>query len=198
MTAHLLLARLLAGQASGDDDAALAEARTASLHTFKVDVAHVINTYCLRCHGDKKKKAGVRFDYAVKTPGVPSFKTLWNKAAHHLQARDMPPEGEKQPSDDERKTLADWVANLRYLSPKDPGEFVIRRLSKVELGNTLRDLFGVEPSIVGDLPDEVLGAGYLNSVSPLLMERALMIAGDVLPKMPAARQKARFGPECAT
>ena len=198
MTAQLLLACLLAGQASGDDDAALAEVRTASLHTFKVEIAAVINTYCLRCHGDKKQKAGVRFDYAVKTPGVPSFKTLWNKAAHHLQARDMPPEGEKQPSDDERKTLADWVANLRYLSPKDPGEFVIRRLSKVELGNTLRDLFGVEPSIVGDLPDEVLGAGYLNSVSPLLMERALMIAGDVLHKMPAERQKELFGTEDAT
>src|SRR5436190_8116563 len=198
MTAQLLLACLLAGQASGDDDAALAEVRTASLHTFKVEIAAVINTYCLRCHGDKKQKAGVRFDYAVKTPGVPSFKTLWQKAAHHLQVGDMPPEGEKQPSAEQRKIVLDWVANLRYLSPKDPGEFVIRRLSKVELGNTLRDLFGVEPAIVGDLPDEVLGAGYLNSVSPLLMERALMIAGDVLHKMPAERQKELFGTEDAT
>jgi Protein of unknown function (DUF1592)/Protein of unknown function (DUF1588)/Protein of unknown function (DUF1585)/Protein of unknown function (DUF1595)/Protein of unknown function (DUF1587)/Planctomycete cytochrome C len=197
MMAPLLVACLLALQVP-DDDAALAEVRTASLHTFKVDVAHVINTYCLRCHGDKKQKAGVRFDYAVKTPGVPSFKTLWQKAAHHLQAGDMPPDGEKQPSPEQRKIVLDWVANLRYLSLKDPGEFVIRRLSKVELGNTLRDLFGVEPSIVGDLPDEVLGAGYLNSVSPLLMERALMIAGDVLHKMPAERQKELFGTEDAT
>jgi len=195
MTALLLVACLQASQASGDDDAALTEARNASLHTFKVEVAHVINKYCLRCHGDKKQKAGVRFDYAVKTPGVPSFKTLWKKAAHHLEARDMPPEDQQQPSDAERKIFADWVANLRYLSPKDPGEFVIRRLSKVELGNTLRDLFGVEPSIVGDLPDEVLGAGYLNSVSPLLMERCLMIAGDVLQKMPAERQKQLFNVE---
>src|SRR5262249_5510679 len=151
------------------------------------------NTYCLRCHGDKKQKAGVRFDYAVKTPGVPSFASLWRKANTHLQARDMPPEGEKQPSDEQRKLVADWVANLKFLSPKYPGEFVIRRLSKVELGNTLRDLFGVEPSIAGDLPDEVLGAGYLNSVSPLLMERVLMIAADVLQRMPEARQKELFG-----
>jgi len=197
MTAQLLLACVLASQASADDDAALEEARTAALKTFKVEVAHIINTYCIRCHGDKKVKAGVRFDYAVKTPAVPSFGSLWTKAAAHLQARDMPPEGEKQPSDEQRKTVADWVANLKYLSPKDPGEFVIRRLSKVELGNTLRDLFGVEPSIVGDLPDEVLGAGYINSVSPLLLERCLMIAGDVLHKMPAARQKELFASENA-
>jgi mono/diheme cytochrome c family protein len=193
MTAQLLLACLLGVQASGDDDAALEAARTAALHTFKVEVAHFINTYCLRCHGEKKQKAGVRFDYAVKTPAVPSFKSLWTKAVTHLQTRDMPPEGEKQPSDAERKTVADWVANLRVLSPKDPGEFVIRRLSKVELGNTLHDLFGVDPAIVGDLPDEVLGAGYINSVSPLLVERCLMIAGEVLHRMPEARQKELFG-----
>jgi hypothetical protein len=38
----------------------------------------------------------------------------------------------------------------------------------------------------------VLGAGYINSVSPLLMERLLMIAADVLQKMPAERQKELF------
>ncbi len=194
MTAQLLVACFLALQAP-DDDAALAETRTAAMHTFKVEVAHFINKYCVRCHGDKKQKAGVRFDYAVKTPGVPSFRTLWKKAAAHVEGGDMPPEGEKQPSAEERKTVLDWVSNLRYLSLKDPGEFVIRRLSKVELGNTLRDLFGVDPAVAGDLPDEVLGAGYLNSVSPLLMERCLIIAGEVLQRMPAERQKELFGVE---
>ena len=192
MTAQLLLACLLAAAPGDDDDAALTEARNASLHTFKVEIAHFVNTYCLRCHGDKKQKAGVRFDYAVKTPGVPSFRTLWKKAAVHVESHDMPPDGEKQPSEAERKAVLDWVAAIRFLSPKDPGEFVIRRLSKVELGNTLRDLFGVDPAIVGDLPDEVLGAGYLNSLSPLLMERCLMIAGEVLQKMPEDRQKELF------
>src|SRR5689334_2317394 len=111
MALQLLLACLAGLQASGDDDAALEATRAASMHTFKVEVAHLVNTYCLRCHGDKKQKAGIRFDYAVKTPGVPSFGTLWKKAAHHLQTGDMPPEGEKQPSAAERKTFLEWVAN---------------------------------------------------------------------------------------
>src|ERR1041384_5944552 len=188
----LAFACLLLGAPGEDDDTALEAARTAAMKTFKAEIAPFITTYCLRCHGEKKQKAGVRFDYAVKTPAVPSFRTLWRKAITHLEVRDMPPDGEKQPGDGERKAIAAWVANLRVLSPKDPGEFVIRRLSKVELGNTLRDLFGVDPAIVGDLPDEVLGAGYLNSVSPLLMERCLMIAGEVLHRMPAAVEKQLF------
>jgi len=183
MTA-LLLACLLQAAPSPDDEPDLVEIRAATLKTFKVEVAYIINTYCLRCHGDKKQKAGLRFDYAVKTPAVPSFKTLWTKAVAHLQSRDMPPPDEKQPSEEQRKTFIDWVANLKYLSPKDPGEFVLHRLTKVELGNTLRDLFGVDPSIVGDLPDEVPGAGYTNSVSPLLLERLLLIAKEVIAKLP--------------
>src|SRR5687768_7280575 len=101
MTAQLLLACVLACQATGDDDAGLAEARAAALKTFKVHVSHFIKTYCIRCHGDRKVKGGVRFDYAVKTPAVPSFASLWKKAVVHVQAKNMPPEGEKQPSDEE-------------------------------------------------------------------------------------------------
>src|SRR5262249_18239842 len=48
---------------------------------------------------------------------------------------------------------------------------------------------GVDPKIVADLPDEVLGAGYTNSVPPVLLEQSLMIANDVLAKMPADAQK---------
>src|SRR5689334_18782308 len=150
MTALILALVLQAPPA--DEEADLAAVREKAMKTFKVEVAFVINTYCLRCHGDKKQKAGVRFDYAVKTPGVPSFRTLWKKAAAHVEGGDMPPEDQKQPSAAERKLVLEWVANLRYLSPKDPGEFVIRRLSKVELGNTLRDLFGVDPSVVATCP----------------------------------------------
>jgi mono/diheme cytochrome c family protein len=198
MTAQLFLASLLAVQASGaDPDADLAEVQAAALRTFKVHISPFIKTYCIKCHGDRRQKAGVRFDYAVNTPAVPSFRLLWRKAVTHLQARDMPPADEKQPTDEERTRIVDWVAGLKYLSPRDPGEFVIHRLTKVELGNTLRDLFGVDPAIVGDLPDEVPGAGYINSVSPMLLERVLLIAKDVVARLPKeffegdARQTAR-------
>jgi hypothetical protein len=71
---------------------------------------------------------------------------------------------------------------MKNLLPRDPGPFVIRRLNKREYGNTLHDIFGVDPAIARDLPDEVLGAGYTNTLSPLLIEKYLSIANDVLDK----------------
>ena len=52
---------------------------------------------------------------------------------------------------------------------------MIRRLSKVEYGNTLRALYGVDPAIADDLPEEVFGQGYLNSLSPLQTELLLCL-----------------------
>jgi hypothetical protein len=74
-------------------------------------------------------------------------------------------------------------------------------LNKTEYGNTLRDLFGVDPSIADGLPDEVSGQGYLNSFSSLQLEQYLTIADQVLRQMaalPAARrteiENRLFGP----
>ncbi len=89
---------------------------------------------------------------------------------------------------------------IKFLSQKDPGPFVIRRLTKTEYGNTLHDLFGVEPAIADELPDEVSGEGYLNSLSPLQLEQYLTIADKVLDQIlpsddapPTEMQKRLFG-----
>ena len=64
---------------------------------------------------------------------------------------------------------------------------MIRRLSKVEYGNTLHDLYGVDPSIADSLPEEVVGEGYLNSISPLQSELFLDIANKVIDQVVAPR-----------
>src|SRR4029079_3353612 len=61
--------------------------------------------------------------------------------------------------------------------------FVIRRLTKVEYGNTLHDLLGVDPKVADDLPDEVFGEGYLNALSPLQSEQYLAIANEALDRV---------------
>ena len=99
----------------------------------------------------------------------------------------MPPKGVPQPSDADRLMFGEWLVKLKYLSQKDPGPFVIRRLTKTEYGNTLHDLFGVEPSIADGLPDEVSGEGYLNSLSALQLEQYLTIADKVLGRIVAPK-----------
>jgi len=168
---------------------------------FRGRVTPFINTYCLPCHRSQRPtRGGVNFTPALKDPGHAAFTEQWMKASVRVKLHDMPPKGANQPDEAGRQMFAEWQPKLKYLSHKDPGPFVIRRLTKTEYGNTLRDLYGVEPSIADGLPDEVSGEGYLNSLSPLQLEQYLAIADKVLRKIvappgapPTAVQKRLFG-----
>ena len=169
---------------------------------FRDRVEPFIKTYCLDCHSNKRPtEAGVNFSPALKSPGHPAFTQQWQKAIARVKAHDMPPEhADKQPDDTDRQMFVEWLAKVKFLSPKDPGLFVIRRLTKTEYGNTLHDLLGVGPEIANDLPDEVSGEGYLNSLSPLQMEQYLAIADKALDQIlspegaePTDTQRRLFG-----
>ena len=168
----------------------IAEAKKA----FNDGVVPFVKTYCAECHGTKKRKGGLDYISALKNPGDVSTRRKWKQALANVKAHDMPPEdADNQPTEEERQKFLDLIGTLKFLSPKDPGAFVIRRLTKVEYGNTLHDLFGVEPSISRELPDEVFGEGYLNTLSPLQSEQYLGIANEVLDQMPGETKKRLFG-----
>ena len=196
----LLSTPLLA--AESDDDAQLSQLRAQEVKTYRSQVAPFISTYCSACHSGKKRKGGITFQDVLKNPNVTSFKANWKRASAQISRHDMPPDdADKLPSDQERKVVLDWIAGIKYLSSKDPGMFVIRRLNKTEYGNTLHDLLGVDPQIAHELPDEVMGAGYTNSLSPLQVEQYLAVANEVTEKIfappgspPTAQQQRLFGP----
>lgn len=167
--------------AQSSDHEGFAELKTDAEKFFRKRVTPFIKTYCLECHrSSRPTEAGLNFDPALDTPGHAAFSEKWKKSAARVKAHDMPPDGLEQPTDEERQMFAQWLHKIKYLSPKDPGTFVIRRLTKTEYGNTLRDLFGVDPEIAAALPDEVSGEGYLNSISPLQLEQYLAITEQVL------------------
>lgn len=169
--------------------------------SFKEDAEPFLGKYCVECHGIRRMRGGINFAPALKDPGSMAFSRQWKMALASVKAHDMPPEdADEQPSDEERQKFENWLGQLKYLSPQDPGQFVIRRLSKVEYGNTLRDLFGVDPAVVATLPDEVVGEGYLNTLSPLQSEQYLGIANEVVTRVlapdgapPTEVQKRLFG-----
>lgn len=162
-------------------DGAAAERKADADQFFRERVTPFVTTYCIPCHQNKRPtRGGVNFSPALKSPGHAAFTEHWKRADARVKAHDMPPKGAPQPSEAERRMFGEWLAKLKYLSNKDPGPFVIRRLTKTEYGNTLRDLFGVDPSVADGLPDEVSGQGYLNSISSLQLEQYLTIADRVL------------------
>jgi mono/diheme cytochrome c family protein len=191
----------LPGNAASVGDADFAALQANAKKTFKESVSPFIKDYCVQCHGNRRSKAGINFEVALKNPGDAAFSRWWKQALAKVKAHDMPSEeANKQPTDRERQVFLDWIAQIKYLSPKDPGSFEIRRLTKVEYGNTLHDLFGVDPAVVAELPDEVSGEGYLNTLSPLQSEQYLGIANEVLDRIlapegrpPTPVQKRLFG-----
>jgi hypothetical protein len=187
------------GRESADEAALRADARK----TFKEHVEPFVKAYCTKCHGGGRAKANVNLEVALKDPGRGTAFLQWKKSVAHVRVHDMPPaDAAKQPTEDERLQFIRWVGKLKHLSPRSPGPFVMHRLSKVEYANTLHDLYGVSPSIADSLPEEVVGAGYLNSISPLQSELFLGIANDVVAqvvapegKTPTAVQRRLFGRE---
>lgn len=167
--------------AESKEDKSLAAHKADAKKFFDKQVKPFIKKYCIDCHQNRRPtEAGLSFDPALQSPGHAAFSEKWKKSAARVKAHDMPPEGLDQPSDKERQMFAEWLQKVKYLSPKDPGPFVIRRLTKTEYGNTLHDLLDVDPDIVASLPDEVSGEGYLNSLSPLQLEQYLTISEKVL------------------
>ncbi|MCA9155642.1 MAG: DUF1592 domain-containing protein, partial [Planctomycetales bacterium] len=171
------------GTCSGQsaDIGTLAARKADAEEHFRKRVTPFIQKYCLDCHQNRRPtEAGLSFSPALKSPGHAAFSEKWKKAAARVKAHDMPPDGLEQPTDEERQMFMEWLDKVKYLSPKDPGAFIIRRLTKTEYGNTLHDLFGVDRRIADSLPDEVSGEGYLNSLSPLQLEQYLSIAEKVV------------------
>ena len=183
------------------DDADFAALQVDARKSFKDVVSPFVETYCSRCHGQNRQKGGINFGPALKKPGETASSKRWKQAFAMVKSHEMPPEDEdKQPTDEERQKFLDGIGKIKFLSSKDPGPFVIRRLTKVEYGNTLHDLFGVDPAVADDLPAEVFGEGYLNTLSPLQSEQYLAIANDALDRIlapkdgpPTKAQKQLFG-----
>ncbi|MEM0926583.1 MAG: DUF1592 domain-containing protein, partial [Planctomycetota bacterium] len=172
------------GFAETDDPIASEEAlRLDARRTFKKQVEPFVNRYCIDCHGPRPE-AGINLRSALRSPESATSFLHWQKAVANVKVHDMPPEDAGEiPTDEERRQFAQWIGKLKFLADRDPGPFVIRRLSKVEYGNTLRDLYGVDPSIADSLPEEVVGEGYLNSISPLQSELFLGIANRLVDRV---------------
>ncbi len=173
-------------------DADFASRQVDARKSFKEVVTPFVGAYCTRCHGQDKQRGGINFGPALKNPGETASSQRWKQALAVVRSHEMPPDNvEKQPTDEERQKFLSGIGQLKFLSSKDPGPFVIRRLTKVEYGNTLHDLLGVNPTVADELPDEVFGEGYLNTLSSLQSEQYLAIANEALAKVLASSNAPR-------
>lgn len=129
--------------------------------------------HCFKCHGPEKQKGDLRLDTLAPDSDD------WNLVLEVLENGDMPPKKEPRPAPaDLKKTIATLTASL--LQKADP-RIALRRLSRIEYENTVRDLLGIDTPLGELLPEDGKVQGFDNvadglSLSSILMERYLEAA----------------------
>jgi len=178
--------------------------------TAKIDPAVVsfLDSYCVRCHGPAEQNASLRFDSMPISLGDEATAQRWQDILDVLNLDEMPPEGEKRPSDDElSRTLETLTKNLgeaRERLNDAGGKVVLRRLNRREYQNTVRELFGVDVSI-DSVPDDAVVDGFdtngtAHTFSSLHFERYLNTGATALDAFignrgPPKSEVRRFEPE---
>ena len=181
----------VAGAAGGNPQAPAVQ--TAAADTApSIDAPQVramLNRYCVGCHSDRGAAAGsVPISLqGIDAADVAAHAADWEMVALKLRARMMPPVGRPRPDEATYDGVADWLeAELDRAAGDDlnPGRTTVHRLNRLEYGNAVRDLLGLEIDPEALLPPDDEDEGFDNiadvlSVSPTLMERYLYAARQV-------------------
>ncbi len=163
--------------------------------TFK-DVRQLLADYCVKCHGPGKQKGGLNLAAFADESAVLKQRKLWRRIIAQVERKEMPPEEEKQLTNDQRTQMLRWIrqsldaADLADRKNPDPGKSVIRRLSRAEYNRTIRDLTGIDFDVASSvgMPDETVGEAFDNLADALnlnttLMEKFFTAADQVLEKL---------------
>ncbi len=181
---------------------------------FEKEVRPILEEHCFDCHGDGEKKGNVAFDAFLSTAELAGKTDLWMAVLKNLRAGLMPPEKEPRVPAASIKVLEDWIKEGAFgldATNPDPGRVTLRRLNRVEYGNTIRDLMGVDFQADAEFPADDTGYGFDNigdvlSTSPLLLEKymagaetivaqAVPLVSKSLPERSVAGREFRGAPE---
>jgi hypothetical protein len=146
----------------------------------------LLNQYCIGCHNEKLKTAGLMLDKLDLTHPDQDPEE-WEKVVRKLRAGMMPPAGMPRP---DRATLDAWTDRLeteldRAAAAKpNPGSTGLHRLNRTEYTNAIRDLLAIDVDGSTVLPADDSSEGFDNiadalAVSPALIERYVAAAGKI-------------------
>lgn len=155
---------------------------------FDLDVRPFLVRYCAACHGPEDPEAGLDLGHvlggALDADGLDAVLDFRDV----LRSHEMPPKAEPaQPTAGERERMIAWAEHVLELAAEDvavdPGRVTMRRLSRFEYANAVRDLTGVAVDVV-EFPADDLGYGFDNvgevlTLSTLHLEKYAAVAGRI-------------------
>jgi hypothetical protein len=150
-----------------------------------------LDTHCISCHGPEKEKGELRIDELSRDFKSGMDTHHWHEIIEKVNAGEMPPEEEAQPTQEE---IAAFVPRLHALMKEGSAARKAARppvshyrLSRKEYQNTVYDLLGVryDPAKPGELNEDTLWHGFERigselSLSPSHVDRYYRAAEIVL------------------
>ena len=146
----------------------------------------VVGSYCLDCHDANTQKGDLNLESLLDTE-FSDHSDTWEKVVRQLDARQMPPIGKDRPDETGYDaTSAELIALLDKAAAErpNPGRTdTIRRLTRTEYQNAIRDLLAVEIDAAELLPADESSHGFDNvtvgDLSPALLDRYLTAAQKI-------------------
>jgi len=177
--------------ACGQNDKPLLSRDAIQKHLATVEA--FTDQYCIECHSASDAEHGydiesLSFEAAdfldAEPSGSDSSTKHWELALRRVDTRQMPPSEATRPSEDEYRQLTDALTAIlddRSVRFPRPGRTnTLRRLTRTEYQNAIRDLLAVDVNAVDFLPVDQSSHGFDNitvqELSPLLLNRYITAA----------------------
>ena len=154
---------------------------------YSDSVQAILETACSDCHAGSTPDAGINLGGDLTIEELLSDRALWKNVTAQVRAGEMPPEDATDLDPEQQEVLLAWaddVLGAVDCSTAIPGRVTIRRLSRREYQNSVRDLTGVAYRADKNFPTDDVGYGFDNiadvlSLSPILMEKYLQAAETI-------------------
>ncbi len=148
--------------------------------------AQFINQYCVTCHNQRLKTAGLMLD-KMDLAKIPDDAATWEKVIVKLETGAMPPAGMPRPDAAARQKFVSSIeTRIDTAAQSKPyaGRPLLHRMNRAEYANAIRDLLALDVDAATLLPPDDSAYGFDNisdvlNFSPSLQERYLSAAESI-------------------
>jgi hypothetical protein len=176
----LLLAGSFSGIGAAQQQADRPEGPEASRHRA------LVSQFCADCHNSEEKKPGLDLD-TISKADVSRHTDVWEKAVRKLRVRQMPPADAPRPAerdyDDAIGSLETALDKVAADHPRPGRTATLRRLTRTEYQNAIRDLLALHIDAAALLPPDESSRSFDNvaasDLSPALLDRYVSAAQKI-------------------
>jgi hypothetical protein len=124
-----------------------------------------VDRHCASCHAGASPEAGLDLVSLSRDMSRPEAHARWVRIHDRIAAGEMPPPGSERPDREEKEAVLEWLDRALVVADErrveEHGRIRLRRMTRREYENTLRDLLALPRlDIEGLLPPDADVAGF--------------------------------------